>query len=585
MSRLSAALVGALLILCAFAGSAASAPGRPTLSSRSSRSGAAAAPAPPVGTHDGRRVAARGARQESITANPLVGRRKQPNIVVIMADDARNDDLRFMPNVRHLIGDKGVRFVNTFSPQPLCCPARASVDTGQYSHNHHVWSHVSPYGFRALRDKETLPVWLHRAGYDTTFLGKYLNGYGEQRLRNGKSSLRYVPPGWTDWEGSVDGGVKASPQLDGGTYRYYDTTVNMNGTLVPHRGTYQTYLYSHLAQLMFRREARSPRPFFSWLSFVAPHHGLPHESDDPPPMVRSDGKRETFGNPARPPDVWGRFDDMVKRAPGYHGEKDVSDKPFFIRDNPPLSEAEQQAVLEDTRQRAEALSVLDDEVAHLMAVLRRTGELKHTYVVFTSDNGYFLGEHRMRQGKILPYEPSLRVPLLIRGPGIPAGQVRTDPFLMTDFAPTFLQAAGAPIPAMVDGVGMLGVAQHGDRGWTRGILTETGPRAVGSDVAESDNFLVAKGGPSPLRFSQGVRTGRYLYVEHASRERELYDLKSDPREVTNLVDRPGMRRVRRALAHELDVLRNCVGRACAKPLPPLLRTTHPVLPPPDGTPD
>lgn len=137
----------------------------------------------------------------------------------------------------------------------------------------------------------------------------------------------------------------------------------------------------------------------------------------------------------------------------------------------------------------------------------------------------------------------------------------------------------------MDGISLFGVARHGDRGWNRGILTETGPRAVGSDVAESDNFLVAKQGPSPLRFSQGVRTGDYLYVEHASRERELYDLRADPREVHNLVDEPRMRHVVRMLAHELDVLRNCKGAACARPLPRALRTTAPEVPARDGKPD
>jgi hypothetical protein len=134
------------------------------------------------------------------------------------------------------------------------------------------------------------------------------------------------------------------------------------------------------------------------------------------------------------------------------------------------------------------------------------------------------------------------------------------------------------VPRSVDGVSMLDVARHGDRGWRRGILTETGPRSVGEDTAESDNFLVGSGGPSPLRFSQGVRTGRYLYVEHASRERELYDLRADPRELDNLVRRPRLRPVVRRLAHELDVLRNCDGAECAKPLPPSLRTRTPAEP-------
>ncbi len=516
---------------------------------------------------------------------PLVGRGDRPNVVVIMTDDARNDDLQFMPHVRHLIGDRGVRFTNTFSPQPLCCPARASFLTGEYSHNHHVWSHAPPYGFQALHDSSTLPVWLQDAGYDTSFLGKYLNGYGIQRLRDGKPSLRYVPPGWTSWRGSVDGGEAAGSQLSGGTYRYFDTTLNDNGRLTPHQGVYQTGLFGRIARQGLREQQSSPRPFFSWVSFVAPHHGGPVESDDPKPVRRADGTTQVFRNPARPERVWGRFDKVIRHAPGYEGEGDVSDKPFFIRDLPKLTRAEQVAVREDARQRAEALSLVDDQVAKMMRTLRQTGELDNTYVVFTSDNGYFLGEHRMRQGKILPYEPSLRVPLMIRGPGIPAGQVRTDPFTMIDFAPTILDAAGVQAPPTVDGTSLLDVAKHGDRGWDRGILTETGPRAVGSDAEESDNFLVGRQGPSPLRFSQGVRTGDYLYVEHASRERELYDLRSDPREVTNLVHRPALRDVVLRLAHELDLLRNCAGASCRQPLPAALRTRAPAVPLPAGQPD
>ncbi|MGZ4493478.1 MAG: sulfatase family protein [Nocardioides sp.] len=563
------ALLACFLLLVAVTASTAEATGS---------SGAAAGPATPYGGHR-----QDPSRADVVTANPLVGNRGRPNVVVIMADDARNDDLRFMPNVRRLITDQGVRFTNTFSPQPLCCPARASFLTGQYSHNHHVWSHVSPFGFRALHDAQTLPVWLQRSGYDTTFLGKYLNGYGTQQLRWGGSSLRYVPPGWSDWRGSVDGGVAASAQLDGGTYRYFNTTLDVNGVLQPHHGQYQTYLFSRIAQQTFRREARSPRPFFSWLSFVAPHHGMPHESDDPNPVRRSDGTLQSFPTPARPHSVWGRFDNVIRHSPGYRGQKDVSKSPFFIRDKPVLNSAEERASLQDTRERAEALSVLDDEVAHMIRVLRETGELKNTYVVFTSDNGFFLGEHRMREGKILPYEPSLRVPMVIRGPGIPHGQVRTDPFTTIDFAPTFLQAAGVPIPKMVDGTSMLDVAKHGDRGWKTGILTETGPRVVGKDTEESDNFLVnGATGPSPLRFSQGVRTGDYLYVEHASREKELYDLRTDPRELHNLVDEPRMRRVQDALAHELDLLRNCKGPQCRIALPRFLQTGTPAPPKSDG---
>jgi arylsulfatase A-like enzyme len=516
------------------------------------------------------------------TLGPLIGDKERPNIVVIMADDMRDDDVKYMPNVQRLIGDQGVRFVNSFSPQPLCCPARASFDTGEYTHNHGVWSHADPWGFQVFHDRNTLPVWLSRVGYNTVFFGKYLNGYGRQPLPDGSSSVRYVPPGWTDWRGSIDGGaLPPDDPRNGGTYRYFDMTLNDNGTLEPHPGEYSTRMLGRQAEEILRQYALSPRPFFLWASYVAPHHGTPIEPDDPGELVRSDGKSEFIHTPARPADVVGKFDSEITHAPGYRGEPDVSDKPFFIRDNPPMTEEEKQAVLEDTRQRAESLAVLDEQVGKMVDVLKETGQLDNTYVVFTSDNGYFQGEHRMRQGKILPYEPSLRVPTLIRGPGIPAGQTRQDPFTMIDFAPTFLDMAGAQPEPSIDGVSMLDVAEHGDQGWDRGILTETGPRAVAYDVGESDNFLVPSEddsrfmhrpeGPSPLRFSQGVRTPDYLYVEHASREQELYDLRTDPGELHSVVDRKSERHVVRLLARELDRLRECKGSECARPLPKTLR--------------
>ena len=525
------------------------------------------------------------ARRPSVTAESVVGANDRPNILVLMTDDMRNDDLRFMPHVRELIGDQGVHFANMFSPQPLCCPARASFDTGLYSHNHHVWSHVSPYGFRALDDRQTLPVWLHGLGYDTAFLGKYLNGYGRQP-KYGRSSLRYVPPGWTDWRGSIDNRKHTGGHLSGGTYRYFDTTLSNNGQLEPHDGEFQTHLYSRITQQLVRRESRSPNPFFAWISFTTPHSGTPKEKDDPRPVPLDDGTVQVFQNPARPNYVKGRFDQRISRIPGGDDPRDeVAKKPFFIRERSPITPLEESDVLEDYRQRVEALSVVDDEVANIMESLERSGELDNTYVVFTSDNGYFLGEHRMRQGKILPYDPSLRVPLMMRGPGIPAGQVRTDPFLMPDFAPTFLDAAGAAPRPGLDGQSMLPIARYGDRGWTRGILTETGPRVIGEDVKESDNFLVDDNELSvelqgsryaTLRFSIGVRTGRYLYVEHASHERELYDLKTDPRQFVNVVDKPRMAHVVRLLARELDRLKDCVGPECRQPMPPTLQMRHPV---------
>ena len=519
------------------------------------------------------------AERPSVGLQGVVGDRDRPNVLVLMMDDMRDDDLQFMPNVQRLITDEGVRFTNTFSPHPLCCPARASFLTGLYSHNHEVWSHKAPFGFPSFDDRRTFPRRLHEnAGYDTAFVGKYLNGYGRLNRHDGSSSLRYVPPGWTDWRPSVDN-VHDEPEarhLQGGTYRYFDTTLSDNGVLEPHQGAYQTTLYSDITQEVVRRQARSPRPFFMQTSFAAPHGGSPTEKDDPRPYVRSDGFRQTWQNPARPKYVKGRFDHVIERLPPWLYDEEVADKPDLIRSEPPLVAEEYEAVLENHRQRAEAVSAVDDEVANIITTLERTGELDNTYVMLTSDNGYFLGEHRRRQGKILPYDPSLRVPLVMRGPGIPAGEERSDPFLMVDFAPTVLDAAGVAVPTGLDGASMLDVARSGDRGWTRPILTETGPIQLSVEIFTTGELLQRVHGPSALRFSQGVRTGRYLYVEHASRDKELYDLRRDPRQLVNRVDLARYRAVRRTLAEELDRLRQCAGAGCSAPLPQRLWAERPV---------
>jgi len=500
----------------------------------------------------------------------------QPNVVVITVDDMREDELVYMPKTRALLADAGVTFENSFSPYPLCCPARSSFLTGLYTHNHEVWSHAEPWGFKVLKDADTLPVWLQQAGYDTVFLGKYLNGYGAQPAPDGSSptSTTYIPPGWSDWRGAIDGGPGPDfPDKDGGTYRFFNTTLNDNGEFYLEPGRYQSDVFGDLSSQIIADNAGDDRPFFFWANYVAPHHGQPGEPDDPKPIKRDDGATTRFQTTARPAEVRGRFDAVLTEAPGAAGEDDVSDKPFFINELPPLNAAEQSGLLETARQRAEALSVVDDQVEKTIASLEASGELDQTIVAFTSDNGYFLGEHRIRQGKILPYEPALAVPLLVRGPGIPAGEVRTDPFTSIDFAPTILQAAATTVDWPLNGRSMLDVARSGDRGWDRAVLTETGPRNVVADLDESGPTLRAKDpGPTAQRFSQGVRTKNFLYVEHASGEVELYDMRTDPGQLTNLAGQASYAPDEEALARTLDKLRNCRGGACQAPLPPRLRS-------------
>ena len=521
----------------------------------------------PVGVVDLAAPAAGESGQASLTAG-------QPNVVVITLDDLREDELAYMPRTRALLADQGVTFENSFSPYPLCCPSRASFLTGLYTHNHEVWSHQEPWGFASLRDQQTLPVWLQAAGYDTVFLGKYLNGYGTQPAPDGSApdSKLYVPPGWTDWRGAVDGGLGAGHPQDGGTYRFFNTTLNDDGEFYLEPGRYQSEVFGDLTAEIVGERAGDDRPFFLWANYVAPHHGNPGEPDDPRPVTRDDGKKTSFVTTARPGRVKGMFDGVITEAPGASGEDDVSDKPFFVRELPPLNQAELDGLLEVARQRAEALAVVDEQVEKTIAALEASGELDRTIVMFTSDNGYFLGEHRIRQGKVLPYEPALAVPLLVRGPGIPAGEVRTDPYTSVDFAPTILEAAGTGVDWPLNGQSLLDVARYGDRGWRRAVMTETGPRGVVADLEESGPGLKARDpGPDARRYSQGIRTARYLYVEHASNEVELYDMRTDPGQLTNVAGTAAYADDQAALAGVLDKMRHCRGGACSAPMPRALQ--------------
>lgn len=489
----------------------------------------------------------------------------RPNIVAIMTDDMRVDELRWMPNVRRLLGAGGVRFTNSFSPYPLCCPARASFLTGRYTHNHGVWTNRADYGFNAFDDTSTVATDLAAAGYRTAFVGKYLNGYGPEPPHDGSagSSFRYVPPGWHDWRGSVGSLRGPGPAVKGGAYNYFDTVLNVNGVLRSHDDVYQSRMLGHQTRDMLAGLARSPRPFFLWVSYLAPHVGWPREDDDPAAVLRADGQQLTVRTPARPRDVRGVLDAGLSGPLGAVREDDMSDKPASLRHEPPLNAAETVALAELTRQRAEALHVVDEQVAGTFEALADLGELEDTVVVFTSDNGYLLGEHGLVQAKRLPYESSLRTPTLIAGPGLPAGQERTDPLLTTDFAPTFLELAGARSGRVMDGQSLLAVARYGDHGWIRPVLTEAGPGRPGQPA------VLDRGpaGPSRLRFTQGVRTPHYLYVEHATAEQELYDLRRDPLQLTSLADRRGSQPVVRALASLLEDLRLCAGATCNRPMP------------------
>ncbi|MGH8967135.1 MAG: sulfatase/phosphatase domain-containing protein, partial [Actinomycetes bacterium] len=246
----------------------------------------------------------------------------------------------------------------------------------------------------------------------------------------------------------------------------------------------------------------------------------------------------------------GKFDLQTRRLPDPDGEPGNRRKPAIVSGKPKLTKRAKRAALKAYRQRAEAESSIDRQVRRLIRTLRRTGELDNTYVMFTSDNGYLVAEARRVQGKTLPYDASLSTPLAIRGPGIPRGRVRRDPFTSIDFAPTIADIANAKVRAKVDGMSMLKVAHKGDRGWRRPILTNTGARRGKKAIG------------------QGIRVKGFLYAEYRmkGRKRELYDLRRDPHELKNLIGRKRYRFTQRRLRTALHRRWHCSGAKCRKPI-------------------
>ena len=493
---------------------------------------------------------------------------EKPNIVVVMADDMRADDVRFMPSLRTLVTDRGLKFRNSFSPYPLCCPSRSSLLSGQYAHNHKVFDNNAPFGFGGFDDSRTLATSLRDAGYSTGFIGKYLNSYGIARSRvTGEHSWTYVPTGWSDWYATLQRPPRLKDRYpSGGTYDYFHPIFNVNGRADDtHKGEYQTNLLGRFGRKLVQKYSGVDQPFFLLISSLAPHDGRPHESDDVDSTLGIDGRVSTFKTPARPNSVKGRFDAVVHGSPGLPAkggpsEDDVSDKPLALR-RLEMDESERELATALTRQRAESLVVLDQQVRRITKTLRKQGELENTVFVFTSDNGFFLGEHRLRTGKRMGYEPSIRVPLVIAGPGIPHG-VRDDPATTTDLTATILDLAGAQAPRRADGRSLV-PSFEADRGWSAPVVTEgvaTGPPPPYDPRSEDRGF-------TDPRTTIGIRTSRYKLIRDVSGTVELYDLDEDPNELVSVADDPKYREIQKQLTTLWHRFKDCAGQECTAPLP------------------
>jgi N-acetylglucosamine-6-sulfatase len=257
-----------------------------------------------------------------LTPASLASGTKRPNVLLVMTDDMRHDDVKYMPHVRQFIQSRGTDFRNMFAPTPLCCPNRTSYLTGKYAHNHNVWWHDAPWGYGSFDDRKSLGTALQSAGYQTGYVGKYLNGYGRMRPKAAPdhNPATFVPNGWTDWRATPDSTpLPESDPRSGSTYRYFDTTVNNNGRLEGHQGVYNSKVLANEGIEVLDRFTRTGKPWYLQINSLAPHHGGPVEHDDP-----------YLVTPARPNWVKGKFNSVITRGPGVPAsgqpEPDVSDK-------------------------------------------------------------------------------------------------------------------------------------------------------------------------------------------------------------------------------------------------------------------
>ncbi|NGN64578.1 sulfatase [Streptomyces sp. A7024] len=454
---------------------------------------------------------------------------KKPNIIYVLTDDLSSNLVRYMPHVKEM-QEQGTTFTNYYVTDSLCCPSRTSTLTGQYPHNSGVFTNSGEDGgYKAFlkngNDRRSFGTELQQAGYRTGFMGKYLNGY--------QPADKDVPPGWDEWA------------VAGNGYQGFDYDLNENGKVV-HYGNepkdYMTDVLSGKAEEFIDASAKADQPFALELSTFTPH-------GPSTPAPRDKGKFRGLKAP---------------RTEAF--DKATADAPEWLRKMPPLTAEEKQRMDRTFAKRARSLLAVDAMIGKLRDELKAKGMDDDTYLVFGSDNGFHMGEHRLRQGKQTAYDTDIKVPLIITGPDVPAGRKVSQIAENVDLSPTFQDLAGAEPASTVDGSSLVDLL-HGKEpdDWRRAALIEHHRADAGQRKGDPDKPRKFSGDPPDYA---AMRTADYLYVEYGTGEREFYDMKSDPLQLKNAWD--SVPEEKRAQLHEdLAAMQKCEGsKSCRKAAQP-----------------
>ena len=479
-------------------------------------------------TAEGSRQASAAARQEPRPGPSQPGASAAPvstptfrNVVLVLADDLDWDLYQQVPRLA-AISKLGTTFTNHLVTDSLCCPSRASIQRGQYVHNHKVISNVAATGggfptFVALGEqRDCLPIWLKSAGVRTGMFGKYLNEFPDPFKPS------YVPPGWDDF---------VVPVGDKNAYRGYGYTLNTNGVVTQATRKPKDYLNN-----VIDREARSfitesqDTPFFAWVASYNPHAPFPVS----PQMRRV--PTPFIGTP---------------RTPVYNAADPA--RPSWLASRGPLSPQRLATLDRRWNERARSALSVADSVDNVLATLRETGHADDTLVIVTSDNGYHQAARQLPVGKRTPYREDTVVPMVMIGTGIPAGRTVSSLTSTIDFAPTIAELLGAQTPTWLDGRSLVPFLSGGEpSAWRTGLLTES----LGESTPADPDWTPFN--PPPFA---ALRTETTLFIRYENGEEELYDRVADPYESRNIIATADPMRLN-LLRTQLAALQSCAGDSC-----------------------
>ena len=451
------------------------------------------------------------------------------NIVFVLADDLSMNLLPHMPNVRALAAD-GTTFANYTVTDSLCCPSRSSIFTGRYPHNTGVFTNGGKDGgfhlFRQEQERDTFAITVKQGGYRTGFMGKYLNQY---------QPADGVRPGWTDWA------------VSGNAYANYNYKLNENGIIKQYGNKPEDYLTTVVqgrAADFISSAAQQKQPFLLEIAIYSPHGPFtpaPQDKDLFPGMT-------------------------VPRTSAFN--KHPENAPPYLAANEPLTPKEITTLDGIYRKRAQSVQSIDRMIGALRETLSTAGVADDTVVVFSSDNGFHLGDHGLNVGKQTAFSTDVHVPLIVAGPGVRRGVTVEDLAENIDLRPTFEELAGISSSGAVDGASLVPLLRTGEpKGeWRQlSLIEHHGPKTARLDAAtggEDPDKQSTKDGIPPTYTA--IRAADWTFVHYLDGMMEYYDRRTDPDEMNNIADELPAEQVERLRAG-VKKLEACKGNDMCRP--------------------